>query len=227
VKTQAVEDYLKTIHEVARTEGRVTTSAIAERLGIAPASVTGMVKKLAELRLVSHEPYRGVTLTEAGRRIAVEVIRHHRLVETYLHEALGVPWDRLHDEAERWEHVLSEDIEARIDRALGFPTTDPHGAPIPTRDLVLDEPDHPPLARMEAGQKAVVAEVSDHNAALLRHFGDLGLFPGTAFEVTAAPQDEGDPFTVRLLDGPHAGQTHALDPHAAAYVLVRDVSDER
>src|SRR5690606_11473175 len=123
--TAAVEDYLKTIYDLARGGRPVTTSALAERLGVAPASVTGMVKKLAEMKLLAHEPYRGVALTAAGRRIAVEVIRHHRLVETYLHQALGVPWDEVHAEAEKWEHVLSEEMEARMDAALGHPTTDP------------------------------------------------------------------------------------------------------
>ena len=115
----AVEDYLKTIYALARTGEAATTSALAERLGVAPASVTGMLKKLAASGLVDHEKYQGARLTEAGRLIAVETIRHHRLVETYLHQALGVPWDRLHDEAEAWEHVLSEDLEARMDAALG------------------------------------------------------------------------------------------------------------
>ena len=221
--TRAVEDYLKATHEVARTGERVTTSALAERLGVAPASVTGMVKKLADARLVEHEPYRGVTLTPSGRRIAVETIRHHRLVETYLHEALGVPWDLLHEEAERWEHVLSEDVEARIDAALGHPAFDPHGAPIPTPELVLDEPDWPPLARLEEGQQAVVAEVSDEDPALLRYVGALGLYPGTPFTVTGGPPYAGGPVTVRVLAGPAGGTEHAVGERAAAHVFVRDI----
>ncbi len=224
MSTQAVEDYLKAIHEVARTEERVTTTALAERLRVAPASVTGMVKKLAEMNLVAHEPYRGVALTDAGRRIAVETIRHHRLVETYLHEALGVPWDRLHEEAEKWEHVLSEDLEARMDAALGHPAFDPHGAPIPTVALERDDPDWPPLARLTEGQRAVVAEVSDDDAALLRYVGGLGLYPGTAFVVVAgAPYADG-PLTVRLLDGPSAGAEHAVGERAAAHVFVKEVA---
>jgi DtxR family Mn-dependent transcriptional regulator len=221
--TQAVEDYVKAIYEVARTEETVTTSALAERLGLAPASVTGMVKKLAELKLVRHAPYRGVTLTATGRRIAVEVIRHHRLVETYLHEALGVPWDEVHAEAEKWEHVLSEALEARMDAALGHPTNDPHGAPIPTPSLELEEPDWPPLARLEAGQRAVVAEVSDHDPALLRYVGGLGLYPGTPFEVVAGPPYADGPVTVRLLGGEHAGSEHAVGDRAAAHIFVKDI----
>ena len=209
--TQAVEDYVKAIYE------------LAERLGVAPASVTGMVKKLVELNLVAHEPYRGVALTEAGRRIAVEVIRHHRLVETYLHEALGVPWDEVHDEAEKWEHVLSEALEARMDAALGHPTTDPHGAPIPTPGLELEEPDWPPLARLEAGRRAVVAEVSDHDPALLRYVGGLGLYPGTAFEVVAGPPYADGPVTVRLLDGEQEGAEHAVGDRAAAHIFVKEI----
>lgn len=223
MRTSAVEDYLKTIYETGRLDAQVTTSALAERLGVAPASVTGMVKKLAEMKLVTHEPYRGVALTSAGRRIAVEVIRHHRLVETYLHEALGVPWDQVHAEAEKWEHVLSEDLEARIDAALGHPTTDPHGAPIPTPALELNEPDYPPLARLETGYRGVVAEVSDHDADLLRYVGRLGLYPGTAFEVAAAAPYADGPVTVRLLDGEHAGTEHAVGHRAAAHLFVKEI----
>jgi len=182
-----------------------------------------MIKKLADARLVEHEPYRGAELTPAGRRIAVETIRHHRLVETYLHQALGVPWDRLHDEAERWEHVLSEDLEARMDAALGHPAYDPHGAPIPTPDLELAEPDWLPLARMEAGQAAIVAEVTDEDAALLRYVGSLGLYPGTPFTVVGGPPYDGGPVTVRLLGGPAEGAEHSVGERAAAHVFVRDV----
>lgn len=222
--TPAIEDYLKATYEVARSEGRVSTSALAERLAVSSASVTGMIKKLAEMKLVAYERYHGVSLTTTGRRIAIEVIRHHRLVETYLHDALGVPWDEVHAEAEKWEHVLSEDLEARIDAALGHPTNDPHGAPIPTATLELVEPDWPPLARLDAGTKAIVAEVSDDDADLLRYVGGLGLYPGTAFEViSGAPYIDG-PITVRLLDGEHAGAEHPVGHRAAAHVFVKDIA---
>lgn len=213
--TPAVEDYLKAIYDLSRGDDRATTSALAERLGVSPASVTGMAKKLAGLNLVERVPYGGVVLTAAGRRIAVETIRHHRLVETYLHEALGVPWDRLHAEAEAWEHVLSEDLERRMDEALGHPTHDPHGSPIPTPALELEETDWPPLARLDAGDAGTVEEVSDHDDALLRTLGDAGLYPGTAFTVTAAPPDS-DTFSLRLADGSEP----TLAPEAAAYVFV-------
>lgn len=217
----AIEDYLKAIYALGREEA-VATTALAERLEVSPASVTGMVKKLAGLGLLEHEPYRGVVLTEPGRRIAIETIRHHRLVETYLHQALGVPWDRLHAEAEAWEHILSEDLEARMDAALGHPTVDPHGAPIPTVALELDEPDHLPLARLEAGQTATVAQVSDHDSELLRHVGSVGLYPATRFTVEALA-DEGEA-TVRLLSGDRAGEAVHLRVAATAHIFVTDIS---
>ncbi len=211
--TQAVEDYLKAIFDLQR-EGAVTTSALAERLRVTAASVTGMAKKLAGMHLVTHEPYRGVALTDAGERIALEVIRHHRLIETYLHEALGVPWDRVHAEAERIEHVLSEDIEARMDAALGHPTVDPHGAPIPTLDLEIAESDAIPLADVEVGTRGVVAEVSDHDPDLLRYVGDLGLYPRTPIEIVAVAPFEG-PITVRV-----GGEERTVGQKAARYVFI-------
>jgi len=221
VPSPAVEDYLKTIYALARTGEAATTSALAERLGVAPASVTGMLKKLAASGLVDHEKYQGARLTEAGRLIAVETIRHHRLVETYLHQALGVPWDRLHDEAEAWEHVLSEDLEARMDAALGHPTHDPHGAPIPTPDLVLDERDLLPLARLDAGQEATVARVSDHDGALLRAVGAAGLYPGVRFRLADVADDGA--VTVRLLSGDRAGDTARLGAEAAPFLFLDDI----
>jgi len=214
----AAEDYLKAIYALGRTGEAATTSALAERLGVSGASVTGMLKKLAEAGLVAHEKYQGARLTEPGRLVAVETIRHHRLVETYLHQALGVPWDRLHAEAEAWEHVLSEDLEARMDAALGHPTHDPHGDPIPTPDLELDEADHVPLARLDAGRESTVARVSDHDPALLREIGAAGLYPGTRFRLSSVT-DDGDA-TVTLLSGDRAGATVALGADAAAFVFL-------
>ena len=134
--SSAVEDYAKAIYALeALGDGSVTTTAIAERMGVTAASASGMVRKLCELDLVSHEPYKGVQLSPKGARVALEVIRHHRLLELYLAETLGLDVDDVHDEADRLEHVLSEELEARIDRALGFPTHDPHGDPIPNADL--------------------------------------------------------------------------------------------
>jgi DtxR family Mn-dependent transcriptional regulator len=176
--TQAVEDYLKIIYELQREQGKVATSMLAERLGVAPASATGMIKKLAGMHLVTHEPYQGVVLTAAGEKIALEIIRHHRLIERYLAEALGVPWDQVHDEAEKWEHVLSEALEDRIDAMLGYPTTDPHGAPIPTRNGTIAQLASMRMADLQPGQSAVIVEVSDHDSALLRYLGGLGMYPG-------------------------------------------------
>ena len=213
-KTQAVEDYLKAVHELERTHDKVTTSALAERLNVAPASVTGMVKKLAEMKLVTHEPYRGVKLTDAGRKLALEVIRHHRLVELYLAEALNVPWDQVHSEAEVWEHVLSEDLEDRIAEHLGHPTTDPHGAPIPSRDGELPESDALRLDELEPGTSATIAEVSDHDPELLRYLGSLGLYPRASVQlIDAAPYN--GPLTL-LVDG----EERVLGREAAEHIFV-------
>ncbi|MEM0962672.1 MAG: metal-dependent transcriptional regulator [Bacteroidota bacterium] len=217
----AAEDYLKTIYALGRTGEAVSTSALAERLGVAPASVTGMLKKLAASGLVAHEKYQGARLTDPGRLVAVETIRHHRLIETYLHQALGVPWDRLHDEAEAWEHVLSEDLEARMDAALGHPTHDPHGDPIPTPELELDERDLLPLARLDAGQTATVARVSDHDAALLRDIGAAGLYPGTRFRLDASTDEGG--VEVCLLSGERTGDRVVLGPDASPYLFLDDI----
>ncbi|MBA3844080.1 MAG: metal-dependent transcriptional regulator [Actinobacteria bacterium] len=133
--SESIQDYLKSIYKLQFTEGRVTIGALAKDQSVSPASASAMVKKLAALELVEHEPYRGATLTPAGERVALEVIRHHRLLELYLAETLGLHVDDVHDEADRLEHVISEELEARIDRALGFPTHDPHGDPIPDANL--------------------------------------------------------------------------------------------
>jgi DtxR family Mn-dependent transcriptional regulator len=133
--TDAIQDYLREIYKLGAESGRVSVTALAKRLGVSPASASAMVKKLAALELTVHEPYRGVTLTPAGERVALEVIRHHRLLELYLAETLGLHVDDVHDEAERLEHVLSEELEQRIDRVLGYPTHDPHGDPIPDANL--------------------------------------------------------------------------------------------
>src|SRR6476646_10417955 len=145
--SEAIEDYAKAIYALSRRgDGTVSTNALAERLGVTPASVSAMVKRLAERGLAEHVPYRGVALTAEGERVALEVMRHHRLLELYLAEHLGVPWDRVHEEAESLEHVISEDLEARIAAKLGHPTHDPHGDPIPDADLVIDEGETASLA---------------------------------------------------------------------------------
>ncbi len=217
MKTVAVEDYLKAIFEIGREPERVSTTALAEHLKVAPASVTGMIKKLSAMRLITHKPYQGVELTPSGKKIALEVVRHHRLVERYLAEALGVPWDRVHEEAEKWEHVLSEDLEARMDAALGFPKVDPHGAPIPNRDGVIEEATRTRLSLLRPGDRAVVAEVEDHDSSLLRYVGDLGLFPGALIEIL-----EIEPFngSIQLRVG---GKRKELGSGAAREIYVTQI----
>jgi DtxR family Mn-dependent transcriptional regulator len=197
--SQSMENYLKAIYEIQERADKATTSSIAARMNIASPSVTAMVKKLAELRLVSHEPYQGAMLTEAGRKAALEVVRHHRLLELYLNEALGVPWDRVHDEAERLEHVISEDIEDRMSDALGNPTVDPHGAPIPTRDGSVKRVEAQMLAMVPAGETVTVVEVEDRDPELLRYLGELELYPGTEIKVLKIEPFDG-PFYIRRKD---------------------------
>ncbi len=201
--TQAIEDYLKAIYELQDPEGKVTTTALADKLSVTPASATGMIKKLAGLNLVAYQPYKGVVLTEVGLKTALEVVRHHRLVELFLAEALGVPWDRVHEEANRIEHVLSEYLEDCMDAALGYPTTDPHGAPIPHRDGTVEDRKSVPLANLKPGQSACVLEVSDHAPAFLRYLTELGICPDAEVTVLATAPF-GGPMTLRVGDAEHA-----------------------
>jgi DtxR family transcriptional regulator, Mn-dependent transcriptional regulator len=173
---EAAQDYLKAIWKLGQ-GGRATTSAIADELGVSPASATGMLKRLASLGLVEHERYHGASLTPAGERVALEVVRHHRLLELYLMEALGLGWDEVHAEADRLEHHLSEEVEARIDAALGFPKRDPHGDPIPTVELELVTDPARTLGELMLGDEAVILCVPDSDPALLRYLAELGLFP--------------------------------------------------
>jgi DtxR family Mn-dependent transcriptional regulator len=192
-----MENYLKVIYEILEKSDRATTSSIATRMGIASPSVTAMIKRLAELNMVTHEPYQGVRLTDVGRKTALEVVRHHRLLELYLAEALGVPWHQVHDEAEKLEHVISEDLEDRIAAALGHPTVDPHGSPIPARDGSFERIDGEPLSSVEAGETVTVVEVDDRDAELLRYLGELKLYPGARVEVLRVEPYDG-PFVLRL-----------------------------
>jgi DtxR family transcriptional regulator, Mn-dependent transcriptional regulator len=201
--SSAVEDYAKAIYALeARGAGTVTTTAIAERMGVTAASASGMVRKLCELELVSHEPYKGVQLTRKGARVALEVLRHHRLLELYLAEDLGVPWDRVHDEAEVLEHVLSEELEALIAAKLGNPTRDPHGDPIPSADLVIDEEHTETLAAAEPGASGVFVRISDSDPEMLRYLAERGIAPGDAFEIVEKHPFDG-PLFVRFGDSVH------------------------
>jgi DtxR family Mn-dependent transcriptional regulator len=199
----AIEDYAKAIYALQqRGDGSVSTTALAERLGVTPASASGMVRKLGELGLVAHEPYRGVRLTAEGVRLALEVLRHHRLLELYLAETLGVPWDRVHDEAEVLEHVLSEDLEALIAAKLGDPTHDPHGDPIPSADLVIEEEATESLAALEAGAGGTFVRVSDSDPDMLRYLSELGIAPGDELSVRDR-QPFGGPLFVAIGEAEH------------------------
>jgi len=179
--SDAVQDYMKQIYLLERRDGKATTSVLADAMGVSAASATSMVKKLAGLGFVEHSKYHGVTLTPEGEKVALEVLRHHRLLEVYLTQTLGLSWDKVHTEAERLEHVLSEELEAEIDRVLGYPATDPHGDPIPTADLVIAAEPAQRMAELEPGQAAVVRQVPDGDPSLLRYLAGLGLVPSTRF----------------------------------------------
>ena len=200
----AIQDYAKAIYALQqRGDGHpVATNDLADRLGVTPASVSAMLKKLADRDLVEHVPYRGVMLTAAGARVALEVLRHHRLLELYLAEHLGVPWDRVHEEAEALEHVISEDLEARIAAKLGHPTHDPHGDPIPDHDLVIDEGVTEALSNVAIGAGGCFVRVSDSDSRMLRFLADLGIALGDRCLVTARQPFDG-PISARFGDVEH------------------------
>jgi DtxR family Mn-dependent transcriptional regulator len=201
--TSAIEDYAKAIYALQRRgDGSVTTNALAERLGVTPASASGMVKRLGELGLVEHQPYHGVSLTEPGKQVALEVMRHHRLLELYLVQSLGVPWDRVHDEAEVLEHVLSDELEELIAAALGDPTHDPHGDPIPTRDLTIEEGTTKSLQSLAPGDRGTFTRVSDSDPEMLRFLAERGIAPGDELEVVDKQPFDG-PLFVRFGDDVH------------------------
>jgi DtxR family Mn-dependent transcriptional regulator len=199
----AVEDYAKAIYSLgARGTGVVSNNELADRLDVTPGSASAMVKRLTELGLVSHVPYRGTQLTPDGERVALEVIRHHRLLELFLSEALEVPWDRVHDEAEVLEHVLSEELEELIAAKLGDPAHDPHGDPIPTRDLTIDEGETQALHALEAGARGVFVRVSDSDPEMLAYLATREISLGMTLEVLDK-QPFGGPLSVRLGDRVH------------------------
>jgi DtxR family transcriptional regulator, Mn-dependent transcriptional regulator len=202
--TDAVEDYVKAIYSLQHGRDEpVSTSALAERLHVTAGSATGMVKKLARMDLVRHVPYRGFVLTPLGRKLALEVLRHHRLLELYLTEAFDMPWDQVHAEAEALEHVLSEELEELIATKLGNPTVDPHGDPIPTRDGVIEESETVPLADLEAGDAGVFVRVSDSDPEMLRYLAERSIRPGQRL-VVREKQPFGGPLNVRIGRRDHA-----------------------
>lgn len=212
--TAPVEDYLKAIYSLGRGNSPVATNDIAQRLALTPASVSGMVQRLAEQGLLAYERYRGVTLTEAGRRAALRTLRRHRVIEAYLSGALNYPWDRVHEEAERLEHAASDELVDRMAEVMGEPAVDPHGAPIPSREGHMDETEYHPLAQLDAGTGARVVRVSDGDPEMLRYLGELGIVPGAELEVIAkAPYD--GPISLRS-----AGGMISIGPALAAQVLV-------
>lgn len=179
--SSVMEDYLKAIFNLHQKKGKANTNDLARTMKVSAPTVTQMVKRLVDLKLVKHEPYRGVSLTATGNKMALETIRHHRLIEQYLYEALGVPWDQVHNEAEKLEHVISEDLESRIAEVLNHPTHDPHGSPIPSIDLVLEQEDLYLLTELKEGSEATISEVPDEDPELLRYLDELGLKPDTDF----------------------------------------------
>jgi DtxR family Mn-dependent transcriptional regulator len=201
--SNAVQDYAKAIWSLAqRSTDAVSTSALAERLDVSAASASAMVKRLEVMGLVQRQPYHGVRLTPAGERVALAVIRHHRLLELYLAEALGMSWDRVHEEAEVLEHAISPELSELIAAKLGNPTHDPHGDPIPTVEGEIDEAPTRPLADLEPGDSGVFVRVSDSDPDMLRYLADRGIAPGDRFEVLEREPFEG-PLTVQFADDSH------------------------
>jgi DtxR family transcriptional regulator, Mn-dependent transcriptional regulator len=204
--SEAIEDYLKAVYTLAlRSEGTVATGDLAQRLGVTPATATAMLKRLDGLGLARHEPYHGVSLTPAGERVALEVVRHHRLLESYLSEALGMPWDRVHEEAEVLEHYISEELEGLIAAKLGDPSHDPHGDPIPGPDLALpSEDDSRPLDKLREGEAATFTRVSDSDPQMLRYLAERGIRPGARIVLKGRQPFDG-PLFVEV-----DGEEHAL-----------------
>jgi DtxR family transcriptional regulator, Mn-dependent transcriptional regulator len=212
--SDAAQDYLREIYKLQGDTGRVRTSTLARRMGVSAPSATAMVKKLASLALADHQPYRGVRLTPTGERFALEVLRHHRLLELYLAQTLEVGLDAVHAEADRLEHALSEELEVRIDAALGSPRQDPHGDPIPDARLRLSHSPTRPLRELEPGEQATIRQVPDRDDELLRYLGTLGLVPGRVVELLqAAPF--GGPVALKANGG-----EIAISPELAAEIRV-------
>jgi DtxR family Mn-dependent transcriptional regulator len=217
--TGPVEDYLKTIYEIGRGNVAVSTNDIAQRLDLAPASVSGMVRRLADQGLLAYERYRGVMLTDSGRRAALRTIRRHRIIESYLSQALQYPWDRVHDEAERLEHAASDELVDRMAAAIGEPVVDPHGAPIPSREGHVDETVYLSLADLGAGYGARVVRVSDDDPEMLRYLAELAIIPGAEIVIVSRAPYEG-PISLKI-----SGHVLAIGPSLAAQVLVEPLTD--
>ena len=210
----AVQDYVKAIYKLSLANKKVTPTLVAEDLAVTQAAVTKMVRRLKELKLVHYARARGLSLSPAGQKIALEVIRHHRLIELYLTEALGYTWDQVHAEAEKLEHVISEQFEDQIEKALGYPTRDPHGAPIPSREGHVELADTTILAEMRPGELGVIESVNDDDAGMLAFLGDIGMYPGVAVEMVG--QDPyGGPYKIKV-----SGRERAIGLEIADNVFI-------
>jgi len=215
--SRAVEDYLKTIYQATREQERVSTSQLARAMNCTAASVTNMLQKLSDLKLVAYEPYQGVQLTVTGKRVALEILRHHRLIELYLAEVLGYSWDKVHEEADRLEHVISEEFEEKIDAALGYPTIDPHGDPIPTKDGHVENSSLRSLWETSDGESVVVCRVSDRDSEVLRYLGTIGVFPHVQINVVKKAPFNG-PIHIKL-----DRKEHSLSEELARQIFVNAV----
>lgn len=213
--TASVEDYLKTIYQIEESSGAAATTDIASRLDVAPASVSGMVRRLAGQGLLEHERYRGVRLTDEGRRVALSTMRRHRIIELFLTEQLGYPWDLVHDEAERLEHAASDELVDRMAAILGEPTLDPHGAPIPTREGIIDHEDDIPLTDLEPGETGTITRVSDDDSDLLRYLSELGLILGATITIREVAPFLG-PISITIADRPDGDRVIA---HHVAHAI--------
>ena len=217
--TGPIEDYLKAIYDIELRGAAATTNEIAARLSFAPGSVTGMIRRLADLGLLEYERYHGVRLTPAGRKAALRTLRRHRVIESYLVHALGYDWDGVHEEAERLEHAASDDLIDRMADAIGEPAVDPHGAPIPTRDGTVDETQYCTLADLGPGHRVLVVRVTDDDPEVLRYFAELGIRPGVSLAVLAREPHDG-PLTLAV-----AGERLSVGTGLAGHVMVDLVAD--
>jgi len=209
--SRATEDYLKAIYQFSADGGKVSTSRLAKEMNCSPASVTNMLQRLSELKLVEYEPYQGAVLTPAGQNIALEILRHHRLIELYLAEVLGYSWDKVHAEAEKLEHVISEEFEEKIDRALGHPTIDPHGDPIPSKDGEIEESPFRTLWDTSGGEEVKVSRVSDRDPEVLRYLAEIGIFPDVEISV--------------LKKGPFHGPIH-IEVNKSEHTLSEELASQ-
>jgi DtxR family Mn-dependent transcriptional regulator len=219
--SRSVEDYLKAIYSLAQEGATTSTSNIAESLDVQPASVSGMIKRLKESGYVHHLPYRGVRLSEEGTREALRIIRRHRILETYLNKCLKYTWDDVHGEADRLEHAASEELIERMASALGDPSHDPHGAPIPTRAGEVEQTDHITLAEVAAGDTVLIRAVRGDDPERLRYLAARGLLPGVHLHVDSRAPFNG-PITLRIGDGTHAAQTVGFDLATRIQVAVEE-----